>query len=342
MDIHQKYMQRAMELARLGLGSVSPNPMVGCVVVHEDKIIGEGFHRQYGGPHAEVHAIDSVQQRDLLSESTVYVNLEPCAHYGKTPPCANLLVASGVKKVIIANVDPNPQVAGKGIAILKNAGVDVEVGIMASEGLELNRRFFNYINHKKPYVILKWAETADGFIARPDYTSKWISNEYSRKLVHKWRTEESAVLVGRNTALRDNPMLNARHWPGKNPLRIVLDRNLQLSRTLNLFSGELPTICYNIQNSSHEPNLDFVKLPTEDFLSRVLDDLYSRNIQSLLVEGGAATLQAFINEGLWDEARVFQSSVCFGDGISAPQLRNARFEAKEIVFGDTLTWFKKQ
>ncbi len=342
MDIHHKYMQRAIELARLGLGNVSPNPMVGCVVVHEDKIIGEGFHRQYGGPHAEVYAVESVQQRNLLSESTVYVNLEPCAHYGKTPPCANLLVASGVKKVIIANVDPNPRVAGKGVEILKNAGVEVEVGIMANEGLDLNRRFFKYINQKKPYVILKWAETADGFIARPDYTSKWISNDYSRKLVHKWRTEESAVLVGRNTAQHDNPTLNARHWPGKNPLRIVLDRNMQLSHTLHLFSGELPTICYNTQTSSDEPNLDFVKLPAEDFLSNVLEDLYARNIQSLIVEGGAATLQSFIDEGLWDEARVFQSSVCFGDGIVAPQLRNAHFKEKEIVFGDTLTWFKKQ
>jgi len=342
LDTDQKYMQRAMELARLGLGSVSPNPMVGCVVVYEDKIIGEGFHRQYGGPHAEVYAIDSVQKKELLSESTVYVSLEPCAHFGKTPPCADLLVASGVKKVVIANVDPNPQVAGKGIAILENAGIELQVGVMEKEGLELNRRFFKYISQKKPYVILKWAETADGFIARPDYSSKWISNEYSRKLVHKWRTEEDAVLVGKNTALHDNPMLNVRHWPGKNPLRIVLDRNLQLPQTLNLFSGNAQTVCYNTQNSRQQPNLDFVKLQTEGFLSGVLDDLYSRNIQALIAEGGAATLQSFIDEGLWDEARVFQASVCFGDGIKAPQLRNAHFEAKEIVFGDTLTWFKKQ
>jgi len=245
LDTDQKYMQRAMELARLGLGSVSPNPMVGCIVVYKDKIIGEGFHRQYGGPHAEVYAIDSVQKKELLSESTVYVSLEPCAHFGKTPPCADLLVASGVKKVVIANVDPNPQVAGKGIAILENAGIELQVGVMEKEGLELNRRFFKYISQKKPYVILKWAETADGFIARPDYSSKWISNEYSRKLVHKWRTEEDAVLVGKNTALHDNPMLNVRHWPGKNPLRIVLDRNLQLPQTLNLFSGNAQTVCYS-------------------------------------------------------------------------------------------------
>jgi len=342
LDTDQKYMRRAMELARLGLGRVSPNPMVGCVVVHDDKIIGEGFHRQYGGSHAEVHAIESVHKKELLPESTVYVSLEPCAHYGKTPPCANLLVTSGVKKVVIANADPNPLVAGKGKAILENAGIEVVVGVLEKEGLEINRRFFKYITQQKPYVILKWAETADGYIARSDYSSKWISNEYSRKLVHKWRTEEDAVLVGRNTALHDNPLLNARDWPGKNPLRIVLDRKLQLPETLNLFNGELLIVCYNTQSSRNEPNLDFVKLPEEGFLGGVLDELYSRNIQSLIVEGGAATLQAFIDEGLWDEGRVFQSSVCFGDGIKAPQLRNAHFEAKETILGDTLTWFKKQ
>ena len=335
-------MLRAMELARLGLGSVSPNPMVGCVVVYENKIIGEGFHRQYGGPHAEVEAIESAKDKHILSQSTVYVNLEPCAHHGKTPPCANLLVKSGVKNVVIANIDPNPLVAGKGISILQNAGIEVAVGIMEKDGLELNRRFFKYISQKKPYIILKWAETADGFVARPDFTSKWISNEYSRKLVHKWRTEESAVLVGSNTAYYDNPMLNARLWPGKNPLRVVLDRKLKLPSSLHLFNGELPTVCYNLHKSHQGKNLDFVKVPVENFLLSILDDLYTRNIQSIIVEGGKETLQAFIDMRLWDEARIFQSSVCFGDGIVAPQLRNAQFEGKEMIFGDTLTWFKRQ
>jgi diaminohydroxyphosphoribosylaminopyrimidine deaminase/5-amino-6-(5-phosphoribosylamino)uracil reductase len=247
-----------------------------------------------------------------------------------------------VKKVVIANTDPNPLVAGKGIAKLKDSGIDVTTGVLEQEGLELNRRFFTYMNSKRPFVILKWAETADGFVARANYDSKWISNEFSRKLVHKWRSEEDAVLVGKNTALHDNPLLNTRDWPGKNPLRVVLDRNLQLPRNLHLYSGELPTICYNVKHNQVGPNLDFVKLPEENFLAGVLGDLFSKHIQSIIVEGGATVLQAFIDEGLWDEARVFQSSICFGDGIKAPQLSNARFEAKEMIFGDTLTWLKKQ
>jgi diaminohydroxyphosphoribosylaminopyrimidine deaminase/5-amino-6-(5-phosphoribosylamino)uracil reductase len=335
------YMHRAMELARLGFGNVSPNPMVGCVIVCEDKIIGEGFHQQYGGPHAEVNAISSVKDKDLLRRSTVYVSLEPCAHFGKTPPCANLLVKHQVKKVVISNVDPNPLVAGKGINIIKNGGVEVETGLMEQEGADLNKRFFKSIEKKRPYVILKWAQTADGFIARENYDSKWISNDISRKLVHKWRAEEDAILVGKNTAMYDNPSLNVRDWVGKDPLRIVIDHELRLDRGLNLFDKTIPTICYSLRSSSKEDNLELVKLPAPDFLTGLLHDLHQRSIQSVIVEGGASTINSFIAAGLWDEARVFEAPVCFGAGIGAPRLRDAAFDGREEINGDILTYFKR-
>ncbi len=335
-------MHRAMELARLGFGSVSPNPMVGCVIVLEDKIIGEGFHQQHGGPHAEANAINSVVDKKVLAECDVYVSLEPCAHFGKTPPCANLLAQHKVKKVYISNSDPNPLVAGKGIEILRNAGTKVETGILENEGFDLNKRFFTSIDKKRPYVILKWAETADGYIARNNFDSKWISNELSRKIVHKWRAEEDAILVGKNTARYDNPTLNVREWEGKDPIRLVIDHHLDLDKNLNLFNKEIPTICYNHHRSSEEKNLSFVKLSEENFLHELLIDLHKKNIQSLIIEGGAATFNGFIHEGLWDEARVFVASTCFGDGIKAPQLSNANFDGKENIMGDTLTYFKKE
>lgn len=335
-------MHRAMELARLGFGSVSPNPIVGCVIVLEDKIIGEGFHQQHGGPHAEVNAINSIVDKKVLAECDVYVSLEPCAHFGKTPPCANLLAQHKVKKVYISNSDPNPLVAGKGIEILRNAGTKVETGILENEGFDLNKRFFTSIAEKRPYVILKWAETADRFIARKNFDSKWISNEFSRKIVHKWRAEEDAILVGKNTAMYDNPTLNVREWEGKDPIRIVIDHHLDLDKNLNLFNKEIPTICYNYNRSSEEKNLSFVKLSEENFLYELLVDLHKKNIQSLIIEGGAVTLNGFIHEGLWDEARVFVASTCFGDGIKAPQLSNAKFDGKENIMGDTLTYFKKK
>ncbi len=335
-------MQRAMELARLGFGNVSPNPMVGCVVVHHDKIIGEGFHQQCGGPHAEVNAINSIKDKQILQESTVYVSLEPCAHFGKTPPCAELLARHKVKKVIIANIDPNPLVAGKGIDILLKSGIEVEQGLLADEGRDLNKRFFKSIIDKKPWVILKWAETADGYIARGNYDSKWISNEYSRKLVHKWRAEEDAVLVGKNTALYDNPRLNVRDWEGNNPIRVVIDHNLLLDRKLNLFDQKIPTLCYNLHDHTDGEMLSFIQLKKASFLHDLLVDLNKRAVQSIIVEGGAATLSSFIEADLWDEARVFQAPICFGEGIPAPQLKHAEFDGKENIMGDTLTYFKRK
>lgn len=324
------YMRRALELAESGRGYVSPNPMVGCVIVHEDQIIGEGFHEIYGGPHAEVNAINSVKNPDLLSESTAYVSLEPCAHWGKTPPCANLLVEKGLKKVVIGVLDSNPLVGGKGVEILRKAGIEVTSGVLEEEARLQNWRFFTQIEKKRPYVILKWAQSKDGFVARSDYSSKWISNARSRQLVHKWRAEEDAILVGKNTAKYDNPSLTVRDWTGKNPLRLVIDPNLELSENLNLFDQIVPTICYNTVKSEKTDNLEFVKFKPGFKLKEILEDLNSRKIQSLIVEGGSFVLNKFIEEDLWDEARVFTGPTKFGEGISAPTLNLTPAETLSI------------
>lgn len=318
-------MQRALQLAQNGAGNVAPNPMVGCVIVHNDTIIGEGWHQQYGGPHAEVNAVNSVKNPDLLSQSTVYVTLEPCAHYGKTPPCANLLVEKKVAKVVVACTDPNPLVAGKGIAILKAAGIDVIENVLQQEALSLNKRFFTFLNKKRPYIILKWAETADGYIARENFDSKWISNEASRMLVHKWRAEESAILVGKNTALHDNPSLTVRDWAGKNPVRIVIDTDLVLPLHLNLFTDKAAdTICYNFHKNEKTEGVEFVKIEKENYLQHLLSDMYSRKLLSVLVEGGSKTLQQFISQNYFDEIQKFVSPVEFKNGIKAP-IANVHF-----------------
>ena len=326
---HTLYMSRALELAEWGRGYVSPNPMVGCVIVHEDRIIGEGWHREFGGPHAEVHAVNSVENQALLSESTVYVTLEPCAHWGKTPPCANLLVEKKVKKVIIAAVDSNPLVGGKGIEILKNAGIEVETGVLEKEARWQNRRFFTQIEKQRPYVILKWAQTQDGFVARENFDSKWISNSQSRQLVHKWRAEEDAILVGKNTAAYDNPRLDVRDWVGKNPIRVVLDSHLGLPKNLNLFDQSIPTLIFNTVKSESIENLEWIRL-SEINPEVILKELHSRKIQSLIVEGGSQVLRQFIESGLWDEARVFTASAQFERGISSPILNQNPSETLSI------------
>jgi diaminohydroxyphosphoribosylaminopyrimidine deaminase/5-amino-6-(5-phosphoribosylamino)uracil reductase len=285
------FMQRAFDLAQLSRGLVSPNPLVGCVIVHNNMIIGEGRHEQYGRAHAEVNAVASVKDQALLKNSSVYVNLEPCSHFGKTPPCADMLVKHQVKKVVISNIDTNPLVGGKGIEKLKTAGTEVITGVLKERGRELNKRFFTYVEKKRPYIILKWAETADGFIARENFDSKWISNEHSRQLVHKWRTEEDAVLVGTSTALHDNPSLTARDWPGRNPVRVVVDRHGRLPQTLTLFDGQQQTLCYTTLKNQVNTNLEFIPLPEPDFQQALLSDLHKRNIQSVIIEGGATTLQ---------------------------------------------------
>lgn len=326
----QLYMRRALELAEWGRGSVSPNPMVGCVIVHQKQIIGEGHHQIFGGPHAEVNAIHSVKNQESLKESTVYVSLEPCAHWGKTPPCANLLVEKRVKKVVIAAFDSNPLVGGKGIQILKNAGIEVETGVLEQEARIQNRRFFTQIEKQRPYIILKWAQTQDGFVARENFSSKWISGSMSRQLVHKWRAEEDAILVGKNTALHDNPSLNVRDWIGKNPTRIVLDSKCELPETLHLFDKSIPTICYNSKKSESQENLDFIVLGSDLSISNILKDLHSRKIQSLIVEGGSRVLSQFIESGLWDEARIFTGKAKFTAGIPAPILNQNPTETLSI------------
>ncbi|CAN5140186.1 bifunctional diaminohydroxyphosphoribosylaminopyrimidine deaminase/5-amino-6-(5-phosphoribosylamino)uracil reductase RibD [soil metagenome] len=326
----QQYLRRALELAELGRGKVSPNPMVGCVIVHDQKIIGEGWHMKFGGPHAEVNAINDVNDKNLISESTLYVTLEPCSHFGKTPPCADLLIEHKVKRVVICNIDINPLVAGKGIKKLKEAGILVDEGLLAEKGQDLNIRFFNSFINKRPYIILKWAETADGFIARENFDSKWISNDLSRKLVHKWRSEEDAILIGTNTALYDNPQLSVRSWSGKNPVRIVIDRNLRLPIDLHLFDQKIKTLIFNLKKNENRENLNWVKIKEEHFLSDLLKYLNDKNIQSVIIEGGSQVLQEFINQNLWDEARIFKSNISFNKGIKAPAIEGRLIQMEQI------------
>ena len=324
------FMQRALELAARGRGSVSPNPLVGCVIVHQGKIVGEGWHECYGGPHAEVNALNAVQDRSVLPESTVYVTLEPCSHFGKTPPCADLLIASEIKKVVLAHQDPNPLVAGKGIKKLIDGGVQVITGVLETEARKLNRRFLTWVEKKRPFILLKWAETSDGFMAKADGSSKWISHELSRQLVHRWRTEEDAILVGTKTAQLDNPLLNVRDWTGRDPVRIVIDRNLKLPGSLNLFDGTQKTICYNLKKNEERDMLEYVKLDDRNFLHNVINDLYSKGIQSVIVEGGPQTLQQFIDARLWDETRIFISDKKFGEGITSPVISGKPIAEQKI------------
>ncbi|WP_374987989.1 bifunctional diaminohydroxyphosphoribosylaminopyrimidine deaminase/5-amino-6-(5-phosphoribosylamino)uracil reductase RibD [Marinoscillum sp. MHG1-6] len=336
----QLFMQRALELAQLGVGSVAPNPMVGCVIVYEGKIIGEGYHELFGGPHAEVNAVNSVKDVELLSESTVYVTLEPCSHFGKTPPCADLLVEKKVKKVIICNDDPNPQVAGRGIRKLRDAGIAVEVGLLADKGLEINKRFFTFQRLHRPYVVLKWAQTRDGFVARENFDSKWISNAQSRQLVHKWRSEESSIMVGTNTAIYDNPSLTVRDWQGKNPVRVVIDRELKLRDDSNLFDGEVQTLVLTLKERESTEKVKYITLKNLEPES-ILEVLYNQKLLSVLIEGGSALLQSFIKVNLWDEARVFTSETKFERGIAAPVLNDEPFEEQKIG-SDQLTCYQNK
>lgn len=330
------FMQRAIDLGRLGIGSVSPNPRVGCVIVHNGMIIGEGWHERYGQAHAEVNAIGRVTDKSLLSNSTLYVNLEPCSHTGKTPPCADLLIKHELKRVVVANEDPNPLVAGRGIKKLKEAGIDVIMGVLGNEGSDLNRRFFTFHQKKRPYIILKWAQTRDGFVARSNFDSKWISNELSRQMVHKWRAEEDAILIGARTAAHDNPKLNVRDWTGRNPIRIVIDQNLSLDNGLSLFDKSQMTLCYNSVKDEQSNNLEFVRL-SKCSVPEIAEDLFQRNIQSVLVEGGANTLNDFIDRNLWDEARVFVSLTSFDEGIKAPRIDLSKAEVEQIESDQLLT-----
>ncbi|MHB1196908.1 MAG: bifunctional diaminohydroxyphosphoribosylaminopyrimidine deaminase/5-amino-6-(5-phosphoribosylamino)uracil reductase RibD [Lutibacter sp.] len=342
MNIHEKYINRCIQLAKNGLGFTYPNPLVGSVIVLNDKIIGEGWHQKAGEPHAEVNAINSVKDKSLLKNATIYVNLEPCSHYGKTPPCANLIVENGIKKVVIGSVDANSKVSGNGILHLQNNGCDVIVGVLEQECLNLNKRFFTFHNKKRPFIILKWAETQDGFIdilrdVTFEKSPNWISNAYSQQLVHKMRAEEQAILVGTNTALNDNPKLNARNWFGLDPIRIVLDRSLKIPFHYNLYDGSVKTIVFteklpnkSVNENTHFEQIDFSK----NLVEQICAILYHHEIQSIIIEGGAQTLQTFIDENLWDEAFVFVGNTKFKNGLKAPELKKTLSEIREISDDD--------
>lgn len=343
---HELYMSRALELATLGRGFVSPNPLVGCVIVYDDRmgprIIGEGWHQRFGEAHAEVNAIRSVRPEDenLLSQSTVYVTLEPCSHFGKTPPCADLLIQKGVGRVVVCNDDPNPLVAGRGIAKLREAGIQIETGVLAERGRELNRRFFTQMEKGRPYIILKWAETSDGFIGGPNGQPVTISGPLAGRLVHRWRAEEAAIMVGTNTALSDNPRLNVRLWHGPNPTRIVIDKAGQLPTNLHLFDNAQPTLCYTYESTRSAGQLTFVQLSQQEpFLSQLIADLHARKIQSVLVEGGAILLNSLLEARLWDEMRVFRSPKQLRGGVKAPVVQG-RLMDRELVGEDELQVFR--
>jgi diaminohydroxyphosphoribosylaminopyrimidine deaminase/5-amino-6-(5-phosphoribosylamino)uracil reductase len=352
VKIHEKYIKRCIQLAQNGLGTTYPNPMVGSILVYKDKIIGEGWHRKAGEPHAEVIAINSVKDKSLLKKATIYVSLEPCSHYGKTPPCSDFIVASGIKKVVIGTMDPFAKVAGKGIKKLFESGCEVNLGFLEAECKELNKRFFTFHQYKRPYIILKWAQSEDGYIAplHAEINSKrepvWITNKYSRQLAHKWRSEEQAILVGTNTAVADNPKLNTRLWDGPNPVRIVIDQHLRITKDSALFDGSIKTIliCGNTTENLNAIQLrqsvcEFLAIETKDFEEEIAPQicqiLYQNELQSVIIEGGTKTIQTFINAGLWDEARVFSGKIQFKKGLEAPKLKG-KLKFEEMIAGDQL------
>jgi diaminohydroxyphosphoribosylaminopyrimidine deaminase/5-amino-6-(5-phosphoribosylamino)uracil reductase len=340
MDNHEQYIARCIELAKNGFGTTYPNPMVGSVIVYNGEIIGEGWHQKAGEPHAEVNAIHSVKNPSLLDKATIYVSLEPCSHFGKTPPCCDLIIKNKIPNVVIGTVDSNIKVAGNGIKRLQEAGINVVVGVLEKECYELNRRFFTFHEKKRPYIILKWAETQDGFIAplqKEEQKPVWITNINSRQLVHKWRTEEQAILVGTQTVIDDNPKLNARDWEGNNPIRMVIDQNNRIPKTAHVFDDQIKTIVFS--NKKSTPSLENTIFEVIDFQQniapQIVEKLYQHQIQSVIIEGGAQTLQTFIDATLWDEARIFIGNSTFGTGKKAPIL-NTTLSTKEKIGTDEL------
>lgn len=346
MNIHEKYIKRCIELAQNGLGTTYPNPMVGSVIVCDGQIIGEGWHKKAGEPHAEVNAVRSVKDKSLLKKSTIYVSLEPCSHFGKTPPCCDLIIANEIPNVVVGTVDPNEKVAGKGILKLIEAGANVTVGVLEEECNELNKRFFTFHQKKRPYIILKWAESQDGFLS-PEKTSDqdrkpiWITNSYSRQLVHKWRTEEQAILVGTQTVADDNPKLNARDWDGNNPVRVIIDRNNRIDKNSFVFDDSVKTIVFsneNLNSSTENTSFELIDF-TQNIVPQILDVLYKNQIQSIIIEGGRQTLQSFIDENLWDEARIFIGKPSFENGTKAPII-SKKYIIKTNILSDELIQFR--
>lgn len=346
MNTHEKYIKRCIELAQNGFGTTYPNPMVGSVIVYDDKIIGEGWHKKSGEPHAEVNAVRSVKDKSLLKKATIYVSLEPCSHFGKTPPCCDLIIANKIPNVVVGTVDPNEKVAGRGIKKLIEAGATVTVGILEDECNELNKRFFTFHQKKRPYIILKWAESQDGFLAPEkeiDQERKpiWITNQFSRQLVHKWRSEEQAILVGTQTVVDDNPKLNTRDWSGNNPVRVVLDQNNRISKDSFIFDDSVKTIVFSKSESNiSTENTIFEKIDfDENMISQILDVLYQHQIQSIIIEGGKQTLQSFIDLDLWDEARIFIGTNVFEKGTKAPIISKTNI-FKTTIQNDELLYIR--
>jgi diaminohydroxyphosphoribosylaminopyrimidine deaminase/5-amino-6-(5-phosphoribosylamino)uracil reductase len=328
VNIHEKYIKRCIEIAENGLGSTAPNPMVGCVIVYNEQIIGEGFTSPYGGPHAEINAINAVDNKSLLKDATLYVTLEPCSHHGKTPPCSELIIKYEIPRVVIGCKDDNPKVSGKGIEKLKKAGSDIILGVLESECKNHHRRFFTFHNKKRPYIILKWAQTEDGYISPLKKNKKrpvWITNKQTKQLVHKWRAEEQGILVGAKTVIDDNPSLTVREYKGRNPVRIIIDKNKSLSKDYTVFDKSAKTIVLS------QDQLDFSK----PLASQICHQLYKLNIISIIIEGGKKTLQAFIKENIWDEARVLTGATTFKKGLEAPNI-NGRFITETKFKSDIL------
>jgi diaminohydroxyphosphoribosylaminopyrimidine deaminase / 5-amino-6-(5-phosphoribosylamino)uracil reductase len=342
MNEHEVYMERCLQLAQLGEAWVAPNPMVGAVLVHEGRIIGEGYHEEFGGPHAEVNCISSVKPEDqsLIGASTLYVSLEPCAHFGKTPPCTLLIIEKDIRRVVIGCKDPFGLVDGKGIDRLKAAGIETIVGVLEAKCRAINKRFFCYFETFRPFITLKWAQSSDGMIAGGS-KRVLISNAHSNRLVHQWRSEEMAVMVGTNTALFDDPELTTRLWPGRNPVRLVVDLTLRLPLSLKMFDGVNKTVVFNKLRDEDHVNLRYYRInPRESLPKQVIRALRELKIQSLLVEGGAQLLQTFIDEGIWDEARVITNpTLTIGKGIAAPVLRSARMEEHANAGGDLIQYY---
>ena len=345
MTTHEFYMKRCIELAKNGLGTTYPNPLVGSVIVHDGKIIGEGWHKKAGEPHAEVNAVNSVKDKSLLKEATIYVSLEPCSHFGKTPPCCDLIIANEIPNVVIGTVDPFSKVAGNGIKKLIESDKNVTVGILEDECNELNKRFFTFHQKERPYIILKWAETADGFIApempKPVQHDKlkpvWITNEFSRQLVHKWRSEEQAILVGTNTVIEDNPKLDVRDWKGNNPIRIVLDQNNRIPKESHIFNNQAKTIVFTKSTASFRKEIGIFETIVfrKNIAQQIVQILYKHQIQSIIIEGGRQTLQTFIDEKIWDEARIFIGNISFQNGTKAPIIALKNIE-KHAIGSDEL------
>ena len=334
MRTDEAYMQRCLDIAKNGLRNAMPNPSVGAVIVHNKKIIGEGYTSPYGGNHAEVNAINSVNDKSLLSQATIYVSLEPCSHKGKTPPCADLIAKHKLKTVVIGCTDSNSLVSGNGIQKLEDTDCEIITGVLEKECKESNKRFFTFQEKKRPYVILKWAQSEDGFIDKTRITSEIpsakITSQTANTLVHKWRSEEMAIMVGTKTVLLDNPTLTVRYLNGKNPIRVVIDREHKLPKLSNVFSNSSPTICYTSSNSHKENNIEWVRINFKNTLEEILTDLHQRNILSLFVEGGREILQSFIDANLWDESRVFTSDLDLASGVMGPLIDKAPAIVQQI------------